>query len=154
MKKSKINVVILGLALMLTSIAGINAQTGIFRDEIMLPDTIVAADTVYYELGLDRNAGDWPRLWEFSLVVTFDQVSGTNTGAYILQVSNDPPSDATPTWTELIDLPQDYSLTTASADLSSAWVGTLKHRRIRLAWLKSGTGTMSVAYSAAFKRNQ
>jgi len=146
-------IVILSLALCFVATTSITAQTGIFReDNSVVPDTLVGADTVYYELGLDRNAGDWPLSWDFSIVLTGDQISGTNTGTVAVQVSNDPPSVASPSWTELVDGSQDYNWSTGSVDGTNCMLGSLKHRRIRLVWSKSGTGTNSLSYACAFKK--
>jgi hypothetical protein len=149
MKKSKINVVILGLALMLTSIAGINAQTGIFRDfiDFSRTDTLINATTESIVFGTDRNAGDWPRLWTYSIQVDHDSISGVNNGTCVLQVSNSGPAE-TAEWitvsTETLDGTGDAFI----------FQGTLYARRVRLLFTKSGTGRSVYAYWATFKKDQ
>ena len=147
MKWNKQIIVLISMALMLIATVKTTAQTGIFRDfSLAVPDTIVGADTIYYEvLGADRNAGDWPLSWDFSVVIQNDQISGTNTGTLRLEVSNTPPGE-TAVWSTLT------TFTTASADFTDEYDNALRYRRIRFAYLKSGTGTNAIQYWAVFKK--
>lgn len=148
MNKSKISIVILSFALMMTSLTA-SAQTGIFRDFINFAraDTLVNAETQTVEFGDDRNAGDWPRLWTYSITVDHDSISGANNGNCFLQISNSAPSE-TAEWltvaTQILDGTSDAFF----------FEGTLYARRIRLHTVKSGTGRSAISYWAAFKRNQ
>jgi len=141
-------IVILSLALSFVATTSITAQTGIFRDYQYTSelDTLVNTETATIEFGTDRNAGDWPLGWTYSINFTQDSISGVNNGTASLQVSNDLPSEASPTWITI-----DSDVLDGTTD-EGIYEGVLYARRIRLIIAKTGTGRGVYKYWGSFKK--
>jgi len=141
-------IVILSLALCFVATTSITAQTGIFRDYQYTSelDTLVNTETATIEFGTDRNAGDWPLGWTYSINFTQDSISGVNNGTASLQVSNSAPDEASPVW---ITIDSDALDGTSDAAI---YEGVLYARRIRLTIAKTGTGRGTYQYWASFKK--
>jgi hypothetical protein len=90
-------------------------------------DTLIATDTMSFAFQSGGVDYDFTGLYEYSILVTADSISGANAGTVYLQVSNSKNDDTTPIWTTI-----DSDTIDGTVRQYFLYEGLLRARRLRI----------------------
>jgi hypothetical protein len=102
-------------------------------------DSLSENTTLAYELAIGGTF-DKTKLWNYSVIVFADSISGANAGTVQLQISNDPAGTASPIWSNY----GTAGTIDGTADQFFNYEGTLYARRLRVL-ITSPAGTRKTA---------